>query len=347
VRYIPALDGLRAVAVMLVFLFHRGGPRFAGGWVGVDIFFVLSGYLITTMLIEEYQRTGGIQIGSFYSRRAWRLLPALIIVVVAAMGLAAWFNAHLADTERDAVAALFYFSDYRHAFGNAPTTSLSHMWSLSVEEQFYLIWPVLLLSMLPRRRPFALRVTLVLIVVVAIWREYLILTSPDAFRRTYFAFDTRADELLLGCALALWQPQVATVRAVRHFWPVAVVLIVAATRFFSLRNRSLQLTEAIGFPLISTAAAYLIALLTIESDIWLTRLLSLPPIAGFGRISYGFYLWHWVIISEQNHLRIDNIWLVFSFSAAAAAASYVMVERPLRALGRRRWTMRRLQPRAR
>lgn len=341
-RSIPALDGLRAVAITLVFLFHRSA-HFPGGWIGVDIFFVLSGYLITTLLLQEYEHTGSVDLGSFYARRACRLLPALTIVVIAAVGMAVWFDTRPLQTEWDAVAALFYFVDYRYAFGGYSITSLVHVWSLSVEEQFYFIWPPLLLILLPRGKRFVLRSTLMMITIIVIWREYLILTSPSAFYRTYFSFDTRADELLVGCALALWRPQYQTVERIRHIWPGVVLLFAAVVMLFNLRTRSLQLTEAIGFPLISIAAAYTIAVLT-TADTWLSRLLCCPPLVALGRISYGFYLWHWVIIFQGKNLHINEIWLVFVVSAAAAAVSYVAIERPFLSLGRRRWAVPRLRP---
>ncbi|HUB47941.1 MAG TPA: acyltransferase [Acetobacteraceae bacterium] len=343
VRCIPALDGLRAVAITLVFLFHRGA-HFPGGWIGVDIFFVLSGYLITSLLLQEYEHTGRVDIGSFYARRACRLLPALTIVVIASVGMAIWFDTRPLQTEWDAAAALFYFLDYRYAFGGFSVTSLVHAWSLSVEEQFYFVWPPLLLILLPRGKRFVLRSALVLIMIVVIWREYLILTSPDAFFRTYFAFDTRADELLLGCALALWRPRHETIERIRHFWPGVVLLLAAVVVLFNLRTRSLQLTEAIGFPLISIAAAYIIAVLTTTTDTWLSQLLSYPPLVALGHISYGFYLWHWVIIFQANNLHIDETWLVFVVSVAAAAVSYAVIERPFLLLGRRRWAVPRLRP---
>src|ERR1700737_364313 len=141
-RYLPALDGLRAIAVMLVFLFHTGHA--AGGWVGVDIFFVLSGYLITSILLTEHERTGVINLLRFYGRRACRLLPALIIVIGVAVVIAFCLQNKVRDIEIDAVAALFYVLDYRYALmvNLTHATDLAHLWSLSIEEQFYFLWPL-------------------------------------------------------------------------------------------------------------------------------------------------------------------------------------------------------------
>ena len=226
-RYVPALDGLRALAVMLVFLYHR--HRLPGGWVGVDIFFVLSGYLITSILITEQETTGVISLSRFYMRRACRLLPALVIVVCVAVAISVCFHYQRRDTAIDAAAALLYVADYRYALMDHQGTVLGHTWSLSIEEQFYFLWPLLLVVLLTKRSPrVALIVTLGLIFVVAVWRVFLVATRSQPFSRVYFAFDTRVDELLIGCALAIWRTRVTVVsRFLRRLWP-AVVLFLAA-----------------------------------------------------------------------------------------------------------------------
>src|ERR1700730_15385771 len=207
-RYLPALDGLRAIAVMLVFLFHTGHA--AGGWVGVDIFFVLSGYLITSILLTEHERTGVINLLRFYGRRACRLLPALIIVIGVAVVIAFCLQNKVRDIEIDAVAALFYVLDYRYALmvNLTHATDLAHLWSLSIEEQFYFLWPLTLIILLETgTRRMAFRMTLILILVVAARRVFIFANRADPSFRIYFAFDTRVDELLIGCSLAhLGQP---------------------------------------------------------------------------------------------------------------------------------------------
>src|SRR5580704_558230 len=275
-RYLPALDGLRAIAAMLVFLFHTG--HLPGGWVGVDIFFVLSGYLITSILLTEHERTGVINLRHFYGRRACRLLPALIIVIGVAVVIAVCLRNKVRDIEIDAVAALFYVLDYRYALmvNLTHATDLAHLWSLSIEEQFYFLWPLTLIILLKTgTRRMAFRMTLILILVVAAWRVFMFATRADPSIRIYFAFDTRVDELLIGCSLALWESRGSAARFLKPFWPVA----------------------------------------------------------AFGRISYGFYLWHYLIIMELNkyltvHSFVSRTFLLFSLSLIAAIVSYWLIERP-------------------
>lgn len=185
-RYVPALDGLRALAVTLVFLVHTT-QHFPGGWIGVDIFFVLSGFLITSILVAEHEKTGVISLSRFYMRRACRLLPALVAVVCVSLTLAVWLHSQTHDTVIDAVAALLYLADYRYAFmPGAGVTALMHTWSLSVEEQFYFVWPLLLIALLRWSRRAAFRTTLGLIVLVAVWRGILLCTSAHPFPRDLF-----------------------------------------------------------------------------------------------------------------------------------------------------------------
>lgn len=329
--YVPALDGLRSVAVMLVFMFHSSN-MFPGGWIGVDLFFVLSGYLITSILVREHETTGIISLSRFYLRRACRLLPALIVVVCVAVAMAFWFHSQRRDTIIDAISALLYLCDYRYAFAPVVGTSIGHTWSLSVEEQFYFVWPLLLIGLLMWSRRVALFTTLALIAVVALWRGFLFAANADPFSRIYFAFDTRADELLVGCALALWQPQASPSRFLKHLWPLVVLLFVAVVLKVSPSGRLLPFTALVGYPLFSFAAAYLIV--TATSDNVLTRLLSIPLIVAFGRISYGFYLWHYLIIHIEDHLNIRRIWISFTLTLAAAVASHWLIERPFLKLGR-------------
>jgi peptidoglycan/LPS O-acetylase OafA/YrhL len=328
-RYVPALDGLRALAVMLVFLFHTSHVR--GGWVGVDVFFVLSGYLITSILLTEHDRTGAISLRRFYIRRACRLLPAVIVIICVAVALAVYFQNKMHDTVIDAVAALCYIIDYRYALMlpdavSVHATALLHLWSLSVEEQFYFLWPLFLiasLSMWNRRTVF--RATVGLIIVVAAWRILLFATGSDPSSRLYFAFDTRADELLIGCALALWRSDVLAARFLMPLWPVAALLLAVVV----LKIDRASPLVPVGYPLLGASVACLIVVVTGNERSFLRRMLSLWPVVALGRISYGFYIWHFLIIIElQNHLVVHRTVLVFSLTLIAAVASYWLIERP-------------------
>jgi peptidoglycan/LPS O-acetylase OafA/YrhL len=332
VQYVPALDGLRAVAVMLVFLFHRSYAHFPGGWVGVDIFFVLSGFLITSILVNEHEATGAISLRRFYIRRAKRLLPALVVVVCVGVAAAVWFQNETLDTLIDAAAALLYVVDYRYAFMPVDGTGLVHLWSLSVEEQFYFVWPLLLIALLRRNRRTALCATLLLIMIVAVWRAFLSASSVGSFSRIYFAFDTRADELLIGCALALWQPRLPASGFLKHLWPVVILFFAAVVLTAPKLGGPLQqYIDIVGYPLIGATVAYLIVIVTSGESNVLTFLLCLTPVVALGRISYGFYLWHVLIIHQpiiEDRLTYRSI-STFALTLAASVLSYCLIERPL------------------
>ncbi|MCM3926303.1 acyltransferase, partial [Frankia sp. AiPs1] len=204
----PALDGVRALAVLCVLVFHM--DSLPGGYLGVDVFFVLSGFLITGQLLAERDRTGGVSLGRFYLRRAYRLLPAfwvlalvgLTAVVLLGIGTAGERSEFLDSLAASALYVNNYFQVVRQSTGAG---WLGHTWSLSLEEQFYLLWPLVLVALC--RWPWvARRLPVVLLggaAGVALWRNALV-TSGAPGTRTYFALDTRADALLVGCALAAW-----------------------------------------------------------------------------------------------------------------------------------------------
>ena len=200
----PALDGLRALAVCAVILTHTWVSQFPGGWIGVDVFFVLSGFLITGVLLREHGETGTISLLGFYRRRVVRLLPALLVMLLIVVIAAYVFRPGLAAaTLRTAIFTVVYSANWLAA-SHQPLGLLSHMWSLSVEEQFYLVWPVLLVVMLRwRGARIALIVTILCVVAVVIHRTLLAqlvdLHDPQLFWRT----DTRVDSILVGCALCL------------------------------------------------------------------------------------------------------------------------------------------------
>ena len=219
---IPALDGVRAVAVALVLADHGGVPGISGGFLGVDVFFVLSGFLITSLLIEELGRTGGIDLPAFWVRRARRLLPALLVMVMAVVVLRELFPAEAVNAVRDdAVAAFFWMANwvfvFRHTdyFTQGETPSpLQHTWSLAVEEQYYLVWPVLLvvvaalLAWFTRKRPSRPTLRTVRLVVFGLAAAGAVASAvaasllvDDASRnRVYFGTDTRVQALLVGAA---------------------------------------------------------------------------------------------------------------------------------------------------
>jgi peptidoglycan/LPS O-acetylase OafA/YrhL len=335
--YVPALDGIRAVAILFVFLYHAG--YLPGGWVGVDIFFTLSGYLITTILVTEFEARGSVFIRRFFFRRACRLLPAVVVLVGVALALSFYFNDQLRETKIDAVAALLYVEDFRYAFSPVTGTTLGHLWSLSVEEQFYLIWPFFLivsLSLFGQERSFY--VVIVTIVFVILWR-FALLTEHSAspYYRIYFSFDTRIDELLIGSALALWgrRPGQALLRTIKLSWPFIFIFFIAIL----IKVDPVTKWEGVSsYPLIGAATACLIVILTTEEIPFLTRLFTLAPLVALGRISYGFYLWHYLIIHEVKTGGFTILYvtvLSFALTLIVSIGSYRLIEQPVLRLGRR------------
>ena len=349
------LEGLRAVAVVLVLLFHADAPGFAGGYVGVDVFFVLSGFLITGLLVRELSETGRISFADFYARRARRLLPAAAVALVGTAVLSAVLlpPLQMPDVVADIAAAAAYVSNIRFAVqatdylaSELPPSPVLHFWSLGVEEQFYLLWPALLALVAGSR--FAVgeiargtkRVVVTLIVVLlvsglaAVWLTGV--EQPWAF----FSLPTRAWELALGGLIAT--PIAARVFRARAAAPlgwVGLALVALA---------GVVLNEATPFPGVAGLMPTLGSALVIGAGLptgdrslpgaksargpgWL---LSLPPIRYVGRISYSLYLWHWPLlvlpaVAFGDLPGVTRLALVGA-AAAIAAASHRWVEEPIR-----------------
>ncbi|MBO0841758.1 MAG: acyltransferase, partial [Nocardioides sp.] len=333
------IQGLRAVAVGLVIAAHLGLPHLAGGFVGVDVFFVLSGFLITTLLLREADRTGRVSISQFYVRRARRILPAATLVIMAVLAFAALRlpTTQVTDSANDGAWAAFFLANVHFAqagvdyFNQSGTSLFQHYWSLSVEEQFYLVWPVLALVVAARfgRRWFAV-VAGVGAVASLGWSVYLTAHEPAA---AYFSTPARAFELAAGALLACWIG--ASGRTLARPWALAsaglgVVLLAAAT---------LEFTDSTPFPGVDALVPVVgtVALLAAGPATPVGRLLSLPPMRYVGDISYSLYLWHWPLIVLAPHLIPDfdhdlrRRALAVLIAVALAALSHRFVEVPFQA----------------
>jgi peptidoglycan/LPS O-acetylase OafA/YrhL len=335
--YVPELTGLRGVAIGMVILDHTLTHRFPGGFIGVDIFFVLSGYLITTLLVREFQQWGNVKLTHFYGRRLLRLGPALSIM------LAVYLLAALiaADNARDHTIAAFtaatYTMDWTQALDLSPAGYLEHTWSLGIEEQFYLLWPVILIVAL-RHRVTVWKIIVGLIVAVTLWRGYLVLhTGNSDPQRTYLSFDTRLDTLLVGCLLAVAPMQWGR-RLGARFATIPLVILAMLTLAIHWTSTELHL---VGFTLIAALAGWLtLGAMTGNHHGLVRRLLRWAPVEYLGRISYGVYLWHLPIalaLATQlptESLRVFALTCVLSLSIAAV--SYHWIERPI--LNRWRFT---------
>jgi peptidoglycan/LPS O-acetylase OafA/YrhL len=335
--YVRGLDGIRAVAVLAVMCFHAGVPRAIGGFIGVDVFFVLSGFLITSLLHDEWQRSGTIAIGAFYVRRALRLFPALFVLLAALQlySLTFYFPEQVTRLRIESLATLFYVANWAYALEIVPQLGfLSHAWSLGIEEQFYLLWPLALRAMLARLdRRQILGVLCAAIAASALWRAGL-WAAGSPFPRVFFGFDTRLDVILSGCAAALalaWHAPSARVRLMLDRAAIlgAAVLVVASTRISWLASYM----YFGGFTAIALAAVSVISSIRESPDGVLARVLSWGPLVAIGRISYALYLWHWPVFlaCRTEGLELGEgalLALQFALTFALATASFFLVERP-------------------
>ncbi|HEX8557808.1 MAG TPA: acyltransferase [Pyrinomonadaceae bacterium] len=338
-RRIPELDGLRGVAVLLVMAHHATSGLPHGGFLGVDVFFTLSGFLITSLLLAEVERTGGVDFRAFYARRALRLFPALLALLVTFVIVYLAFDLWTPrDTFAAALVVLGYASNWARALGwGVDLGPLDHTWSLSIEEQFYLLWPALFVALhrLLRRPRLILSALALLVAALCVYRACLF--SDDAVLRLYNGFDTHADGLLVGCAVAYLPSAGLQPRRV----PAGLVAACAAG--FALLVLTLKYTDAFyyrgGLTLVALGVGLVLVWLASEGGGALRAALRLPPLSWVGRISYGLYLWHYFVFVSVPHLEGwrpgSRLALNAVLSFAAAALSFYLVERPfLRLKGR-------------
>jgi peptidoglycan/LPS O-acetylase OafA/YrhL len=337
---VPALDGVRAIAIVAVLLFHHyhfdvpGSRAWSGGFLGVDVFFVLSGYLITTLLLREHESNERIHFKEFWSRRARRLLPALFALIVGTVLLGRYvFDATTAANVRgEGFATLFYVENWNH-LGSTPA-ALSHTWSLSIEEQWYLVWPLLLTVFLiwSRRRGHPLAWPIALLVVVSATECALLFRGTG--ERSYYGTDTRAQSLLLGAGLAviLLRRARAPSRMIRAAGWLALAFL--AVMFYRANSLNPWLYRG-GFLLVALSAAVLIAALQQSDTGWLSRLFGARPLVAIGLISYGLYLYHypiylWLTASRTHLTALPLLLARVGVTGLAAVASYFFIERPFR-----------------
>jgi len=363
--YLPALDGLRAISVLSVLLYHADVLWIPGGFLGVEVFFVISGYLITMLLVREHDRTSSISLRGFWLRRARRLLAAVyVLLATVSLVVLAFYREDASRLAGQVWAALTYVTNwylivseqsYFAAVERPPV--FQHLWSLAIEEQFYLVWPVLVLGML---RLFRGRIIAMAGLITAgaiaslVWMAVLFEPAVDP-SRVYYGTDTRASGLLLGAALALlWKPghtfhRDTEVKTVSLDMAGLAAVGVIVWCFASIEETDAFLYRG-GFGLLSVATCVAIAA-AVHPGTVLGRLLGQPAFVWIGKRSYSLYLWHWPIfvytrpgidhgLSEYPTLVLR---LVLTF--AAAELSYRFVEVPIRngAFGRWRQRLQRRQ----
>jgi peptidoglycan/LPS O-acetylase OafA/YrhL len=349
--YMPGVDGLRALAVTAVVVYHMGAGWLPGGFLGVDVFLVISGYLITSLLLAEFRKAERLDLKRFWMRRARRLLPALLVMI--AVVLVAMLILHTGEVARlrgAVLASLGYVTNWYFVFVHQPyfaqfgrPSVFEHLWSLAVEEQFYLIWPPLLaLGLLFwRRRGFVLALAAGIIgSTVLAWVLFTPDTDPS---RIYYGTDTRAVGLLVGVLLAFLWPagRLRPVKAVRAKVVLDVVglagLALLLVAMAKLGEVDRQLYQG-GFLVVALATALVIAA-TAHPSSHLGKVFGLPLLVWIGLRSYGIYLWHWPILMltrARTDIPLDG-WrlnlLQIALTVGIAALSYKFIETPIRRRG--------------
>ena len=339
--YRPDLDGLRTVAVYLVLLFHAGLGWVSGGFIGVDLFFCLSGFLVTGVLLGELERDGRLRVGRFYGRRVRRLLPAAVVVVIATSVafLLVWSVVLRVPVIADARASLLYYANWHflaasgdYFAADVDKSPFLHFWSLSIEEQYYIFFPVLLLllSRLPVRvRRTAMLGTLGVLLVVSLTLQ--IVLARGSIDRAYYGTDARLYQLLAGALLTAWlagtkwRPSQRTAHAIGLVGLAGILVLGSGLVGWNPSWRGIGAT---------VAAVLLLGGVGLSEGSPLSRVLAHPVPSYLGRISYGTYLWHWPIIVALGaafDLGPVTVALIALVSATGlAAASYQVLEMPIR-----------------
>jgi peptidoglycan/LPS O-acetylase OafA/YrhL len=340
VRYSPPLDGIRAISILAVLLFHVSPNALTGGFTGVDVFFVLSGFLITSIVLHD-MRAGAFSMREFYLRRIQRLLPNVIITVLAVLVLWSWLlpPSTARQTGSHGLWALvnlsnvFIWKNLGGYWGNAAEFApLTHTWSLGVEEQFYLVFPV---SMLLLMRLTRHRLTHALVVVAATSLAFCIYQTSTSPSAAFYLLPSRVWELLLGAALASSALTITHARSREVMGALGLVVLLAS--FVLIDERS-------AFPgvvaLAPTLGAALMLVAVTSGDSYVSRLLSTRVMVGTGRLSYSLYLWHWPLITLGKLLADLYGYAPLAGSVAGglvgvllSVLAYVCVEQPLRQRG--------------
>jgi peptidoglycan/LPS O-acetylase OafA/YrhL len=332
----PALDGVRGIAILAVLAVHTnhllGWSLLQGGSIGVDIFFVLSGFLITSILLDEWNKTGSIKLGRFYLRRFLRLVPALLLLV-ATVHLAANFlysPQEAANTRRAAPLALFYVTDFAIvSFPNIQLGALRHTWSLAMEEQFYLVWPPILILLLKigSSKKQLILLTVLLALASAVHRAALYQYGSSVVR-TYYGVDARADSLLIGCAMGMavtWGLLGSMHRVTAPALFLLGVVIIASDYDTPFMHQA-------GFTIVAAATALIILNLVSTETRFLRRILESATLVWIGRISYGVYLWHYAVFKWVKYLSAPwpvKLILALLTTFLVASLSFYLLESPL------------------
>ena len=357
-KYLPSIDSLRALAVLAVIIYHVDVNYLPGGFLGVDLFFVLSGYLISSLIIKEYRRTGSLNLYNFYIRRARRLLPAVYFMITVGLVVMVLFNeVLLRKSHLDAIFGYIYSSnwwyifhklDYFDSFG--AQSPFKHLWSLAIEEQFYMIFPLLFLLVNRKKKSkdgtFKLNKNFLYVVVGLILVSliaHILLFDINNISRIYFGTDTRAFSLLVGVVGAILYPmeRLHTKVTPQQNLIYSVISLVSIATLITVMIYTSEYNTWLyrgGFLLVAILGLIVIISSGKQHTV-MARLLSFKPVVFIGKISYSLYLWHFPIlvlttpVAEIGNTNIYFVILRVILTFVVAIVSYVFVETPIRKLG--------------
>lgn len=350
-RYMPGLDGLRAIAVIGIIIYHLNKQWLTGGFLGVDTFFVISGYLITSLLLFEYESTGIINLKQFWLRRIKRLIPAmLVLVMVVTVATLIFKPAEIVNIKQDAFAAIFYVSNWWYIatdvnyFEQFAFMPLKHLWSLAIEEQFYIIFPIVFILLLLTIKKYR-NVTLVLWIVslVSLLTMIIIGQAQTGHSRVYFGTDTRLQTMLLGVIFAFVWPPFKLKKNPNHILrtiidSIGFVGIVLLLMLFFIVNDDSNWIYNGGFYLISGLTLFVI-MSAVHPSGYFAKILGNPFFIYIGKRSYSLYLWHFPVISFIHSYYVDGQLPVYVYVAdiiltiVLSEMSYRYIETPFRKRG--------------
>lgn len=339
---INSFDGLRGFALILILFFHTFQPYTHGGFIGVDIFFVLSGFLITTLLIKEHNKEQSINLKYFYMRRFLRLAPALIIMVSIFYIYSQYFlpEPQKSESFTASLSSLFYIANIAQAYNWYPMGHLLPTWSLSIEEQFYFVWPILfiiLFSCLKTKKHIAFSL---IALIIASWinRAVMAMDPSISIDRLYFGSDTHSDGLLIGSLSAILismyenssSKLLTMIKAkTTHICHLALSFYAIS---FLLLGKEIKSLYIWYFPLLIIISAILISSLYLQKNDFKNTLFTNKQLIWLGSISYGVYLWHWLIYRIINELGITGFQTGIYGSVIAiliASVSFYFIEKPI------------------